>query len=264
MEADKQNISKGIEFLQEQRGHNLRRSADRETQLRTDWSPLLGISVALDDGTNLAHTLVNTAVTIRLDISDIKDGRDGKESNGILGIMDSDPIAVAAGQRDQKADKIKYRSQMLGLIARTLAFESDPRQAGFLGINLAVQTARDFEMQRTRNQAMKHDIKANARDIGRLKAWFNGGGAGLHTLAPMLPEKYKQSVTKVGNILHVIGTGLSVAALIDMKTHVRRGLKSRMPEGDTIQGRASGSRQAGLASVALLEHPYAGPRSLNL
>ncbi len=231
---DEDTRPSGVAYLNKIRGTEKRRSADRKTNFRKKGSPVLGVSLALDDGTSPLHihTIINIAITLAMDKSDIDDGRDGKESNELLGIADDDPIAIKGGEDDQKADKVKYRSQMFGLIARLLVHDHSPKEASFVAVNTGLQTLRDVEMQRTREVAKANNIKANARDIGRLKAWPNAAGAGLLTITPMLPEKYKRQATKLANVCLVAGTALSGLALVDMKLHVNRELERQKTDAE--------------------------------
>lgn len=249
--------SNGIERINQMRGTELRQRADRLTAFRDTYSPVLGFSVSLDSGESKAHTLVNTAATAYFEYTDYVDGKLARQAAELL----AEETTPEGGEADHKADKKKFYSQIIGLIVRSVVHEKDIEQTTVVLTAGVIQAARDKEMQKTRDIALKKGIKANARDLGKYKTLANGIGNGLLTLKPALSEKHQRPAKIAGYISLGIGTALSIAALIDMKLHVKRSIKTL--GDDTIQGHSSENRQARPELTTQPVRPYVEPRSLN-
>ncbi len=211
-------VTPGKEYLDQLMGQRLRDRADRKTAFRSNFSPILGMSVAMDNGEHPLHAITNTGVTAYMEWTDFTDGHDARVGAELLG----EEPTVEGGEADQKADKRKFYSQITGLAMRYLIQDRNLKQGLLIAGNGVVQGFRDIEMQKARDAAIEEGIPANARNIGKYKTVTNGLALGLHTLAPALPEKIQPLAKKTGNILLGAGSALSLAGLIDMKLHISK------------------------------------------
>lgn len=209
--ADSQTCSEDLA-----RGLQLRDRANTKTVLRSELAPVLGLSLAFESSTTDAIAI--TAFTAFLEWTDFTDGHDARVAAELLG----EDTTLEGAQDDHLADKKKFYSQMLGLIARSLVTDRDMGQAAFVGLNTSVQATRDYFMNKTRDEAIEEGIDPKARIFGKAKGLFNGLGAGAHTLAPALPENQRKVLSRTGNIFLGLGTVASLAGLAEMKLHVAR------------------------------------------
>jgi len=202
------------------RGEKKRRNSQQWTKFRYLISPWLGLSVAADNGKHPLHTIINGGATALAEYSDFADGRDAREGARLL----NEPTTEKGAKDDHGADRRKFYSQLIGLAIRSFAQERNPRQGAIFASHCAVQGTREILMAKTREIALQNGIEAKARNLGKAKGWANGIGNGMHTITPVLPDTYRTPVQRIGNICLAIGTTLSIAALVDMKLHVRREL----------------------------------------